>query len=1571
MGAEKRPGRVALRVLRFASVGLCVLVGLVFLAVGSALIYVESAPGRRLVAAQVNRALLPSFQGRIEIESTKDLGLFGVSGANATIFDPSGRPVIIVRGARARIAPWALARSALFGKNAPLTIALLDVSIEDLDVRLDSDPQGQLDLAKTFDPKTPTPSTPSNSQSREVHVDIARIVLKHAWAHGRVAGAPPLDAIVDNLSGSFSYTPELLRGDIAQASIVARHIANGADVAGVLTAHVEAPEGPLSGLRGHAVWHGTVGSLAHSLDASLEKSEVSAILDAPSFDPDGVRSVWPGSTVKSSGALRIEARGTLPSVDMEIRASLGRATFNMKGNIVLSADKKAALSLIARDVDIEEFANGAPSSRVGLTGDISGSQSAAGALELAATLRFLGGTLGTRDLPRADVHATAAGASVTELRAHVDMSIEEPAAPTHVALDLVPKGRSFVLAAALESDASDLQRVPELKHAVDGSLQVAAKGTLDLSSLLVEADLKATTTKLERGATSLDSASAQVHSWGPVSRLSVDAALHGQGLVVAGRHVTSFDVAARGGLRTPHVSLFVVGTDIPTTDAKVDLDLGQAVSLRALRVVLARSGEKATVSADSIQVGQGSLRVERARIEGLGAPATINFEQIGDTLHVRAKSEGLDLGRMGRLANVEGALSAGTLSLDTDSHLAPGRASGKATVDLTDASFGDVRGVSAHVELAVDGREIKGRIKAQAGEIGSIDIDAPKLDLGEGNLLSLASLRQAWGSVSLDAQGDLAKVLDLIPTDLRPFGEAHGQLHLVGQMARASRVDRTPDLKLSFKTEGLALAPNTPRSRDIDGVMVVGPAAWHLQGVDFDGDAAINGSTGLIELETKIRDRSGELAEVDATLPHFPYADFFYNTERLADDARTSPFDIRLAVPERGLGSLPEILKQDAVTGRISGEVKASGTLLVPRVDLTATLRDPHFSGETQSLPMDIALAVHYDGKQGTASIQARAGDRLPIDAKATFDAELAQFLDPGESPAWSASGHATFAKFPLSAIPALDAKLISGNLSGDIALVDLHKNAHATADITVEGLRVGSVDYKSARIQAKTDGHSLEGTAHVDQVDGFLDTKAHAVATWGSAIVPAMDPKQPVEIDLTAKNFRIAAFLPLLTRSLDELDGRLDAGVRASLEPTTGGAVLSGTMSLSRGLIEASAGGGELHDVSASVRLNPDGTVVVDRMSASGLTGRVQGSASARFDGTRFEAAKAIFVIPSRSAIPLTANGVEIGNVDGRVEVTAAASADGRAMTLAVQVPRLHVALPEGTSSDVQALGDMGNVHIGSHKGSRTSLLLMPLDPKKPAITGSESSRTAVAVSVADIEVERGTDLRVDLNGTLHVESGAKTSVTGQIHLEKGGVLNVEGKNFEVESGTVTFSGGDSANPEVVVKAAWVAPDATVVSANFVGPLKTGKVTLSSEPTLPKQEIVELLLYGTTSGQQAQTPSSDINNSTQATENTAIATAGGQAAQPLNHALNQLGLGAVTAKVDTASVNPRPEVEVQIARGISIQLAYVLGVPPPGVNPDTTLVSLDWRFLSKWSLESTVGNLGTTIFDLLWQSRY
>jgi hypothetical protein len=61
----------------------------------------------------------------------------------------------------------------------------------------------------------------------------------------------------------------------------------------------------------------------------------------------------------------------------------------------------------------------------------------------------------------------------------------------------------------------------------------------------------------------------------------------------------------------------------------------------------------------------------------------------------------------------------------------------------------------------------------------------------------------------------------------------------------------------------------------------------------------------------------------------------------------------------------------------------------------------------------------------------------------------------------------------------------------------------------------------------------------------------------------------------------------------------------------------------------------------------------------------------------------------------------------------------------------------------------------------------------------------------------------------------------------------------------------------------------------------------------------------------------------------------------------------------------------VQIARDLTVQLAAVLGIIPPGVNPDRYLLTLGWRFLQRWSLEMTMGDQGTSILDVVWQRRY
>ena len=97
-------------------------------------------------------------------------------------------------------------------------------------------------------------------------------------------------------------------------------------------------------------------------------------------------------------------------------------------------------------------------------------------------------------------------------------------------------------------------------------------------------------------------------------------------------------------------------------------------------------------------------------------------------------------------------------------------------------------------------------------------------------------------------------------------------------------------------------------------------------------------------------------------------------------------------------------------------------------------------------------------------------------------------------------------------------------------------------------------------------------------------------------------------------------------------------------------------------------------------------------------------------------------------------------------------------------------------------------------------------------------------------MQVERGTQLKIALGGTVTVRVADETHVSGQIQL-KSGTVDVQGKPFEIEKGIVTFVGTDPSNPDVVITAGWTAPDGTRVFADFNGSVKSGRVTLRSSP--------------------------------------------------------------------------------------------------------------------------------------------
>jgi translocation and assembly module TamB len=565
-----------------------------------------------------------------------------------------------------------------------------------------------------------------------------------------------------------------------------------------------------------------------------------------------------------------------------------------------------------------------------------------------------------------------------------------------------------------------------------------------------------------------------------------------------------------------------------------------------------------------------------------------------------------------------------------------------------------------------------------------------------------------------------------------------------------------------------------------------------------------------------------------------------------------------------------------------------------------------------------------------------------------------------------------------LRSLEQLDDRQVRGFVSGELSVDGLHDDARATGTLAFEELQIGDVVCKGSTLRASVDGHAVDATAILDQADGgSIRIQARGGSRWGRAMTPQIDTSQLAQASVSAKKFRATLLLPFVSGSFAELGGRIDGDASVEIDPTRQIARPSGTIAWTEGTFELSAMGTEFHGVSAKLAVTPDGVIRLQDVVAHGTTGNISAYASAWLAGFSVGGASASIQIPSDDPLPLAYHGVPLGKINGRWDITANRTA--QELDVVVDVPSAALEIASGSATrDVQELGDIAGVHIGVQRASDEFVELSLDAAHDEAVDETSSAAKATAAKGpikieirlgGDVRVTRGTDLDVGLEGHPTVTIGPGVHVSGQIRLVRG-KINVQGKPFEIERGTVTFVGAEPSNPQVVLTAGWTAADGTRVFADFVGPLKTGKVTLRSEPARPQNEILALLLFGTTDQTTA--------NATQAPTGAAVY-AGDVATQPLNQALggvnrslDKLGLaGGISTKVDTSTPNPRPEVEVQIARDLSIQIAWVLGVLPPGTNPDTAYLTLNWRLLRNVSLETTVGDAGSSIVDVIWQHRY
>jgi translocation and assembly module TamB len=1510
---------------------------------------------RQFATRELNSVLLARFKGRITIEHVAMLHVDRVGGLDVRILAADGTSVIVARDVRARIHPIAFVRSLLRGAG---DLNVFDIDVQFLDVCLDATEAGPLKLQSALEPLNPSSTT-----GRPLRLAFRDVTVRHAFVHGQMNGVPPIDVDLVGLRGMVRVEPTGVAVDVSHVALVARGMPQGANPRGTLAAHVQVPSKTGHSLGLDASFDGSIGNIPATARAALDGNHLDAVLDVPVVADETVRALVAQLPLHRPATAHAEAHGDLASLRTTALVTIGAAELRASGTLEVAEKFGAAMGVDATDVDLRAFSAAAPASRVALHADVRIDTEPSGMLVGRFTVAVPeGGEIDNQSVPPAAFHgdfehkvSSASNGDRGGLEVTMQGRVSEPGAPTDLRVDFHANAPTPVLDFDLNSLVARLADVRRVRGLGSGSARIRAQGSVALAATpSFEATFVGDVTGFERATLHVERARVAGHAFGLFTRPTLDATLEADGVSAAQYQFHHATVTTEGPLSAERVTLSLLGDGGPNLRANATVRVSGAPTLEHVELDVSRNQQALHATVNEVRVEPGDLAVVGAWITGIGDPIRASFNIRRESLFMQGNSKGVDLQALGYLLGIEDKLKKGLLSFAVDLAARRDGAEGSATVDLARGGFASLDQVNGHIEAQMEGRKVTGVMKASASGVGTMEVNRMHLEVGGKGPLDASWWRRSWGALNVDGQVDLARAARLLPPNTLPFSELAGQLTLQGHIKRDDELDLTPDVAFTLRTAGLKLSS----------------PPWNVSGIDAQLDVRTNEDSGFAEIAARLVDREGALVSLDAKSAAFPYGPLLASSEGATEVLKDVPFSALLLIPSRKLDHLPDILKPDGARGDAEARISIDGTARKPAILAEAKAHSVQFDRSPISRRLDADVTAKYDGAAFDVILDARSSGKDVLGARAHVNA-TAEDIIAGKASIfpWDASAKATFTRFPLGAIAALSSRQVRGEMSGDIELTDLHKDARARVDLDLAKLRVGVETLDAGKVKALWDGHAFEASAQLEKADAVARANATMAVNWGTSMTPSFDPSGSAAATFQAKHFPASVLAPLAEGVLDELDGTIDADAHISLSPHEK-PKMNGAVTFSDGLVELTALGQEIHGVKARVLFCPDGVVRLEGLSASGTTGKLTASGVARLDGLNVVGAEAILNISKGDAMPLDLQGAPVGTVYGQLEMKALSSPDRKTMSVKVDVPTLHVELPEVSTHSVQELDESPpQTHVGVY-ASPGKFVVLPLDGLD-AQEESEgeplaSNRVTVDVHLGQrIEIQRGGSLKIELAGDLTAKMGQKTEVTGQIVL-KGGKLDVRGKPFEIETGTVTFV-GDPSDPEVHVTATWTAGDGTRVYADYVGPLKTGKVVLRSEPARPQNEILALILFGTADGSQGTPYASPQPDAT----TQAGTTVGGFATEGLSKGLDKLTGLDITTKIDTSRGSPRPEVAVQIARDISLQLAVVLGTPPPGTNPDTTYATIDWRFHKNWSLETTFGNLGSSIADIVWQRRY
>lgn len=1519
--------------------------------VAFAFFFLNTSAGKRLAATQVNGALDGLFAGTLRLETFEHLDLRGIEHAHLRLLAADGRPLLDIRDATVDLNALTLAWAALFGRGA-LPIHLERLHVSDAVVLLEQDAAGNFGLVGAFEPKhkAPEPAAPGPG----VAVVIDEIVLDHVWIHGHLTALPVLDAELYRARGAFRYDESGTKLALASAHAETRALPHALNPRGDLTASLSVPNAPQAPLQAEARYRGEVGSVATSLHASIQGERVKAELVVPRAEPGRVRQLVPGLELREPVSARVTADGTLSRLHAIARIGVGKGSATAEADTELKPSLKVNGTLRLSHIDARAFSASAPTTDFTAHATVSAHQRPSSTLsgsyvlytESARVLEYRvpalyltgnfsdsGGTLAlkSREAP------FDAELSVTLLQAAASRS---------------PGAAEFSVAVS----APELGTLAPSKSA-RGRAELHAKGRYDFRDGALESAGQLVLSNAGFGANELRHASLAARVSGERSALSVQAAAELQDATLGGERIAHAKAQATGPLLAPHVQADVSAADGLRLQARANLAQGSFL-IRDLDAKVSRGDTTLRARARRIHLDGARVDFTDVRLSGVG-DAALSGSVARRRVQLSLRVQNLDLHRLELLAGRSALFRSGALSLDADVRGPLDALHGTVQGSVRSLSVGNLSSASADVNVELDGRRMNGQLEASVDGAGHVRVNASELRLPAGGLSS-RTLRQATGDVRLDTELDLAPLVAALPEETRPVDKAAGKLALHGHIVHRSPGE-WPDLELTGQTRGLEIVGKGSPAPIRDRAQAKQAKPLNLKQVDARFRMALKGATGQTDVLAQLYDAQGMLLDVSAK-SSLPRALFTAEGDGLTALIETLPVEAHVNVPHRELARMPTALRPAGVLGSVEASLDARGSAAEPAIEVRAKgsrlrSKDPSFP-----TPIDLTVEARYASDRSRITVDALRDGHPALSARSEIDGNVPELLRKrARAPALLASAAVKLDRFPLVLVPILKERQIHGDLSGEIRLDDLGRDAALRARARVERLELGNVHCQTATLSVDAGSGQIAGNFQLSHGDGSLSAELRSGLDWGSELAPKLDDSTPTHARLLAKDFRVGTLQPFVAEQVSHLDGRLTANLESRSDGGT--TTVEGQARLSQGSLQVPAIGQEFHGIRARLVASSGGVFKVEDVVARGRQGRVRAAAAGRLDGLTLRTARARLAIAEREKLPLTTQGVEIGDGWGAVDVTLLTSSDRKTTVINFDAPSFHLDLPETKQRSLQRLEDAPNIRVGARIDPKDfhALPLQPLeDPPEPT-----DSRTILNVALGkDVWVRQGTSVRARLGGKLRIELGNEMVIAGTITLP-GGQLDVQGKRFELEHGTVTFQGDDPTNPVVLATARYDSPDNYRVYAEFVGPVKTGKLKLHSEPPLSEDEILSLLLFGSPDGSLG----SGAGEGNPAA--TAVGVGGGTATQGLNAALADLTNLDVSTRVDTSRGSPTPELVIQLTRRLSAQVGYNLGTPSLGQAPDRTFITLDLRLKRRWSLDTTVGDHGGTMLDAIWRHRY